>query len=338
MSRADCITLPEAPQNRIRLAGTVKRPSIVPTSSRGLAALATAFVVLALAACAPTGTQSDRVKPTALPVYPQVMTYPSIKVAENVDYSPAPATPLLLDVCMPKSRADGDTRSRPAMLSIHGGSWRQGDKDNINWRSVCQWLASEGFVTFSIDYRLAPQHSFPAGFDDVKSAVRFMRTSATVKKYDIDPARIGVFGGSAGGNLAALLGTDGSGRLTTGSRVAAVAELSGPANLTASGAEHSDFVPLELQYLGCPSFADCPQARAASPLFHVDASDAPFFIGHSLDELIPLQQSKALVSSLRHKGVDTTFVTVQGTLHSIAMLNKELRGRIAGFLHAKLGT
>jgi acetyl esterase len=338
MSRADWTTLPEAQRKRIRLAGTVKRLSTVPTSSRALAALAAVLVALALAACSPTGTESDRVTPTALPVYPQVKTYPSITVAENVEYGSAADAPLLLDVCLPKDRADGDNRSRPAMLSIHGGSWRQGDKDNINWRSVCQWLASEGFVTFSLDYRLAPQHPFPAGFDDVKSAVTFLRTSATVKEYDIDPDRIGVFGGSAGGNLAALLGTDGSGSLTSGSRVAAVAELSGPANLTASGAERSDFVPLELQYLGCPDFADCPQARAASPLFHVDASDPPFFIGHSLDELIPLAQSKALVRELRRNGIDTTFVTVQGTLHSIAMLNKELRGRIAEFLHSKLGS
>jgi acetyl esterase/lipase len=304
--------------------------------SRVRTALAAIAVVLALAACSPTGADSVRVVPAAQPVYPQVKTYPSIRVQENIDYSPAHAGPRQLDVCLPSKKDP----SRAAILSIHGGSWRAGDKANINWRSVCQWLASEGFVVFSVDYRLAPQFPFPSAIDDVRAAVRFMRDPKTVKRYDIDPNRIGAFGGSAGGNLAALLGAGGSGDWTTGSRVAAVAELSGPIDLTAAGEELGPAAPefrqFELEYLGCVSLADCPQAEAASPLYQVDHSDPPFFIGHSLDERIPLAQSEAMVRALRKHGVDTTFVTVKGTLHSIAMLNKDLRSRIATFLHAKL--
>ncbi|HEY0258497.1 MAG TPA: alpha/beta hydrolase [Lacisediminihabitans sp.] len=311
----------------------MKRGLRASSPSRALIALAAALVLL-LAGCSPTGDSSERLKPTSQPVYPQVRTYPNIRVTENVDYGGKAGSPSVLDVCLPKATADNKTL--PAVLSIHGGSWRQGDKDNINWRSVCQWLASEGFVTFSVDYRLAPQHPFPAGFDDVRTAVRWMRSSATVNRYNIDPDRIGVFGGSAGGNLAALLGTWGSGGWTTGSRVAAVAELSGPTNLTATGREADDFVPLELQYLACSDLTDCPQARTASPLYHVDKTDPPFFIGHSLSERIPLQQSASFVRRLRGAGVDVTFVTVKGTLHSIAMLNPAMRSRIADFLRTKL--
>ncbi len=298
-------------------------------STRVLAFLATAAALLSLAAWAPTGPQSEQAMPPPAP--PR-----AIDVIENLAYGSA--TGGAVDVCLPPSPVmDPDVATpRAAIISIHGGSWRSGDKANSEWRSVCQWLASEGFVTFSVGYRLAPQHPFPAAIEDVRAAVRYMRSSAVTVRFNIDPTRIGAFGGSAGGNLAALLGVEGTGILTTGSRVTAVAELSGPTNLTADGIESPEFAPLVLSYLGCASFATCPGAVRASPLFQVDASDPPFFVGHSLDERIPLAQSTEFVSALRQRGVDTTLVTVPGRLHSIALLSDDMRSRIAGFFHAKL--
>ena len=172
-----------------------------------------ALVALAggvLAGCAPQGSESVRVKPAAQPVYPRVKTNPDIPVTENVLYGTAAGTPLTLDICFPPEAADGSAEQspRPALLSIHGGSWRAGDKANLNWRSVCQWLANAGFVTFSVNYRLAPAFTFPAQIDDVRTAVRWMREPDQVTRYNIDPDRIGAFGGSAGGNLAALLGVE----------------------------------------------------------------------------------------------------------------------------------
>jgi acetyl esterase len=296
-----------------------------------------------LAGCAPSGAASERVKPAAQPVYPQLKTNPDIPVTSNVEYGDPTDTPILLDVCFPEEAADGtkDQSPRPAIVAIHGGSWRAGDKANVSWRSICQWLASAGFVTFSVDYRLAPAFTFPAQIEDVRSAVSWIRQADQVTRYNIDPDRIGVFGGSAGGNLAALLGTEGHGSLTVGSRVAAVAELSGPTDLTAAGLGRGilppDFQQLELDYLHCPSFGDCDDARAASPLYQVDRTDPPFFIGHSIKEYIPIQQSDALVAALRRAGVDVTYVTVKGTAHSIAMLDKPLAARIVAFLHDKLG-
>jgi acetyl esterase/lipase len=175
----------------------------------------------------------------------------------------------------------------------------------------------------------------------VRSAVSWIRDSDQVTRYNIDPDRIGVFGGSAGGNLAALVGTEGNGPLTVGSRVAAVAELSGPTDLTAAGLHRGipppDFQQLELDYLHCPSFGDCDNARGASPLYQVDPTDPPFFIGHSVQEYIPIQQSDAMVAALRKAAVDVTYVTVKGTAHSIAMLDNPLRAKIVAFLHDKLG-
>ena len=159
---------------------------------------------------------------------------------------------------------------------------------------------------------------------------------------DIDPARIGAFGGSAGGNLVALLGLEGSGAWDSGSRVAAVADLSGPVDLTAAGAMRDSVTPafqdVQAAYLGCTALEDCPQARSASPLFDIDESDPPFFVSNSTQELIPIGQSEELVTALREHGIDTTFITVKGSLHSIAVLDDDMKSRIVAFFRAKLGS
>jgi dipeptidyl aminopeptidase/acylaminoacyl peptidase len=156
-----------------------------------------------------------------------------------------------------------------------------------------------------------------------------------VARFNLDPTRIGAFGGSAGGNLAALLATSGEGATDAGSRVAAVVDMSGPIDLTGI-AVTDDFVPVQLAYLGCTSEATCPNARAASPVYFVDPTDPPFFVAHSTEEFIPIAQADKLVTALRENGVDTTYVTVDGTLHSLAMFDDDMRERVLGFFKAKL--
>lgn len=311
---------------------------------RGILALAAGLGVLAVAlvSCIASGSDSELVSPDTHPVYPQLSTYPDIPVIENVPFGSVDGEPLLLDACFPADAAidDPDSEPRPVIVSIHGGSWMRGDKSNINWRSVCQWFASEGFVAVSVNYRLAPTHTFPAQLDDVQQAVRWLRDPAQVERYNIDPARIGAFGGSAGGNLAALLGTADAGGWTAGARVAAVADLSGPADLrtaiSTTGGIDPDFGAVQLAFLGCASFDDCPSAIQASPYSQVDPTDPPFFIAHSIDEFIPVGQSEQLVETLRSAGIDTTFVTVEGTMHSIAMLDDDMKARIIEFFADKL--
>ena len=92
-----------------------------------------------------------------------------------------------------------DRRSLPTVVSVHGGSWARGDKANADWRKVCLWLASEGFVAASVNYRLVPDARFPAQIDDVALAVEWLREPEQVERFGIDPARIAAFGGSAGG-------------------------------------------------------------------------------------------------------------------------------------------
>ena len=312
------------------------RASIPHLSKLGVVVLAILVIGSGLAACTPTGSQSTHVVPKRPVLYHEFQTYPNIPVVPNLEYSREDGHALRLDVCLPKVAKGATIAPRPAILTIHGGSWALGNKSNIDWRSVCQWLASSGYVAASVNYRLAPAHVYPAAITDVEHAIEWLRAPAQAERFEIDPTLIGVFGGSAGGNLAALLGTTGTGPLDTGHRVAAVAELSGPTNLTVSGPERTDFIPAVERYLGCKRLTECPDAVTASPIEHVDSTDPPFFIGNSTDELIPLAQSADFVSKLRSVGVDVTFVSVKGQLHSISMLDKAMRNRIVAFFHAKL--
>ena len=321
---------------------------------------ALAIGIAALTGCSPTGIESDEVTPDIVAVNPELATLPDISVVEDLAYGGTADEPLLLDACLPKREDDAPVQNaggegeeeptaagpelqepdeplRAAIVVVHGGSWARGDKADIAWRAVCQWFASAGYVAFSVDYRLAPANTFPAAIDDVQAAVAWLRADEQVTRFHIDPDRIGAFGGSAGGNLVALLGTLGSGDHATGSRVAAVAELSGPTDLTGL-AVTDDFVPVQLSYLGCATEDDCPAAVAASPFYAIDASDPPFFVGHSTVEKIPLAQAELFVAGLRAAGVAVDFVTVEGALHSIAMLDADLKARIIDFFDGTIGT
>lgn len=289
-------------------------------------------------------------------------------IDEDVVYATlADGTQLTLDVCSPPATAtpdgvptDGAATAapgtdatgtptatpgpaadlRPAVLSIHGGSWARGDKANSDWRAVCEWFASEGFVTYSVNYRLVPEVHFPAAIDDIALAVAWMRSPTNAATYGIDPDRIGAFGGSAGGNLAALLGARGSGSLTEGSRVAAVAELSGPVDLSYDGVVvaggSARLEQITLDYLDCTSLLDCAAADKASAHPELDRSDPPVFIGTATDEFIPLSQSSGYAEDLNALGIRNELVTVPGSLHSIGILDAAMREQVSAFLHAEL--
>jgi acetyl esterase len=304
-------------------------------SRAGVAIVALSVVGLLIGGCAVTAN-THAIQHTRRPlVRAEVATTPTVRVVDNVQFGDADGAPLLLDLCVPAKTVTPSVARRPAVILVHGGSWTHGDKSE--WLGICKWLASDGFVAASIGYRLAPAHVFPAGIDDIETAVRWLKTPAQVAEYAINPDRVGAFGGSAGGNLVSLLGVSGTGPVDQGDRVQAVVELSAPIDLTDTGVERPDFYPYELSYLGCASYADCPQAVAASPIFHVASSDPPFFIAQSTNELIPLVQSQKFVAALRKVGVATTFTTRPGDRHSVAILDPVLRQDILDFFKSTLG-
>ncbi|MBO3269560.1 alpha/beta hydrolase [Hymenobacter defluvii] len=118
----------------------------------------------------------------------------------NVPYCTASGRALQLDVFYPKARRRG---GYPAVLLIHGGGWRSGDRSQHV--PMAQQLAARGFVAVTAEYRLSTEAPYPAAVLDLKAAVRWMRAHA--REYHLNPKQIASWGFSAGGQLAALVGT-----------------------------------------------------------------------------------------------------------------------------------
>lgn len=106
---------------------------------------------------------------------------------------------LLLDIYYPANAR----KSYPGILIIFGGGWKSGDKSMS--LPLAKALSAKGYVAVAVEYRLSPEAQYPAAIYDLKEAVRWMRANA--KKYNLDPTKIASLGTSAGGQLAALLGT-----------------------------------------------------------------------------------------------------------------------------------
>ena len=213
---------------------------------------------------------------------------------------------LTLDAYVPR----GNARDRAAVVLVHGGAWQGGDKQELAPQGEA--LAAMGYVAISVSYRLAPTHPFPAAIEDVQAAVAWLRSPPQVQHYGIDPRRIGALGGSAGGHLAAMLGTLGRGPLDSDTRVAAVVTWSALTDLNTVPAPG-----FGTELYGCASSA-CPDiAAAASPITYVDASDAPMLLVNATDDPIThLDQATEMNSRLQHAGVDHELLVVPGTGHS----------------------
>jgi acetyl esterase/lipase len=216
----------------------------------------------------------------------------------------------------------------PVAVYLHGGSWIGGNQESGGFiiSEIGPALNAAGFVVANVDYRLGPDAKWPAQIEDAKCAIRYLRAYA--KELHIDPHHIGTWGHSAGGHLAALLGTAGpSAGWDTGayhkypSTVEAVADLSGPANLVtmstegASGAVKDNFIKL----LGPVPPEELPQElKAASPVTYASPEDPPFLIIHGdLDEVVHASQSQELATALEAAGVPVTLVIVKGGGHAL---------------------
>jgi acetyl esterase/lipase len=206
----------------------------------------------------------------------------------------------------------------PVVVWIHGGAWLNGDKRLAPSASQLH-LLKYGVAVASVNYRFSSQALFPAQIQDVKAAVRWIRGNA--KKYGLDTARVAAWGSSAGGYLAALLGTSGGvaslsdltlGNPTMSDRVTAVVDFYGPAEFLTLDAEmkaircplaggigfNSPKSPPSL-LLGAAIQTVPARAASANPATYIDAKDPPFLIQHgSADCQIPRQQSANLQARL----------------------------------------
>jgi acetyl esterase/lipase len=229
-----------------------------------------------------------------------------VDVRRDVQYGVANGKPLMLDAYVPPG-----AERRPAVVMIHGGGWRAGDK--ASWAPEATRLAERGWVAFSVNYRLDEPSPFPAEIDDVQAAVRWVRANA--EEYRVDPARIAAVGESAGGHLTAMLATLGSGPLDRDARILVGAAWSPPTDFTALARSRGDRWAGGL--FGC-SVATCPEKLAeASPVTHVDRTDAPLYLVNSTDELVPLSQSETMAERLRAVSVDHRLDVFPGNRHAL---------------------
>lgn len=230
------------------------------------------------------------------------------------------ARALRLDVYRP--RAAGP---HPAVVLIHGGSWDSGDRRALG--PLARDLAERGFVAFAIEYRLSGEARFPAAVEDARAAVRWVGQHA--RRFGGDPARIAVFGPSAGGHLALMVAA------LEPEIVRACATWAAPADLV-RGLTEGDRVPRESlrvaeKFLGC-TFAARPERWAlASPATHVSRAMGPLFLAHGdRDGVVPFSQALYMQEAAERHGVPVTLVRVRGANHELR--RRDLWERVVAFL------
>jgi acetyl esterase len=267
------------------------------------AAIAVAVAALAIGLTVPAGADRTAEAPR------QAL---DVEVRHDLTYRHVGGEDLKLDAYIP---AGGGTR--PGVMVIYGGGWVLGSKELS--APLARELARRGFIAFAMNYRLAPLHPFPAAVDDVQASVSWVRDHAF--DFGLDPARIGSIGGSAGGHLSAMLATLGKGPRDRGSRIAAAASWAGPMDLHPDqfGPDAQIYVDAFLGCVGRP--CDEATAAAASPITHVDPSDAPILLVQGEeDQLVLPQQALHMADALEAARVGHQLLLLPNAGHDERLL------------------
>jgi len=276
---------------------------------------------------------------------PQPPTSDTVEVRKDLDYVGDGNPRQMLDLVLPKERAEG--KKLPLIVFIHGGGWRNGSKDGAIRRLV-PFVESGNYVGASINYRLTGESSWPTQIHDCKAAIRYLRGNA--KEYGINPKKIAVWGSSAGGHLVSMLGTSGDVKELEGdlgefddksSRVTCVVNYFGPENFITMVEQESTIdrskgkeYP-EALLLGGPVQEKEDVARQASPVTWVSKDDPPFLTAHGTeDPLVPYAQGEEIHAALQKVGVESHLVRVEGGGHGFAA--PEIDERVKAFLEKHL--
>lgn len=251
------------------------------------------------------------------------------------EYGKAGDESLRLDACIP----DGPGPFA-AVILVHGGAWNAGDKSGGSGKGYMvpmqEPLTRAGFAWFSINYRLAPKHRYPACVEDVEMAIRWVKSHAA--EFHVDPDRIALSGESAGGHLVALAAV----RATDATRVAAVVPFYGPFDLVGRR-QPGDALNGAFQDLFGSNKFDGPTAalmHEASPIEHVKPGLPPFLLVHgSADTTVAYQQSADFQAALVKAGVPCELITVKGGGHGMkrwAALGSDYQTQIVAWLQRRL--
>jgi len=234
----------------------------------------------------------------------------------DLDYAGTGDRNQMLDLRLPPT-ARGPA---PVIVWFHGGGWHKGDKraHDVPAPVIDRYLA-RGYAVASANYRLAQQASFPAQIHDGKAVIRFLRGHA--QQFNLDPARIGVWGQSAGAYLAVFLGlTNGNPalegnvgqHLDQSSAVRVVVNRCAPTDMTLPNQPAALMEPFH-KMLGD---ANPVLAAQASPVTYVSQHAVPMLIVHGEDDaIVPIHHAKILAAALQNVGAEVAVLPLQDSGH-----------------------
>ncbi|MEY4386523.1 MAG: hypothetical protein RLY20_1806 [Verrucomicrobiota bacterium] len=303
------------------------------------------LAVLSLPALAGQGTYQPSTNPSpraitvdATKTPPRIVELPgNVRYEPDVAFLPTNRTELA-DLYFPAELPKG--KKLPVVVVIHGGGFNDGDKARPREISFATNLVGHGYAVMSINYKLRKRQgetTWPQPVLDAKAAVRWLRKNADA--LSIDQERIGAMGGSAGGNLSAMLaltgpqdGFDGADQLygEFSSRVSCGVDFYGAVKLM----EYHDMKMFAKTRDEAPE-----QYEKASPVNYASAGDAPMLVVHGTkDETVPLSQSESLVAALKKAGVECEFIVVTNAAHTFNLTppQQDLRAPVIAFLDKHL--
>lgn len=264
-----------------------------------------------------------------LSAYPALAAAPAVRVSTDVAFLAADRKEKL-DVYLPAEAAPG--QRRPALVWIHGGGWTGGTKNEARAKNVCTTAAEAGYVAVSIDYQLGAG-AWPTNLFDCKNAVRFLRANAA--RYGVDPDRIAVAGGSAGGHLALMValtagkpGLEPTGDATpyagVSSAVRCVANFYGITNILTRRETDKQGNPTEarrtlagaISVHRATSETD-PVLTLSSPVTHVARNSPPMLTLHGrADATVDYLQAEELHRVARERGASHELLLLDGVGHT----------------------
>lgn len=231
---------------------------------------------------------------------------------KDVVYKTIDSTSLKLDIYHSKKL----NNNAPLIIFIHGGAWKKGDKHD--YLVYLTSYAEKGYVTATIQYRFAGSAKYPAQLLDVQSAVVWLKQHAD--EYHIDPNKVALVGGSAGGHLAMMNAYSNSNYIVTeenefSPKVQALVNFYGPSNLVDVAEKDKPTV----EYLIGKTEDEAPELyKEASPIYFISKSAPPTITFHgTLDELVPYAQSDRLHEKLQEAGVPSYYHKLEGWPHTM---------------------
>ena len=257
-----------------------------------------------------------------------------VKVLRDLEYAQVKGVSLKLDLYRPSAMPSAPM---PLVIWVHGGGWRNGSKVNC----PAAWQATKGYAVASLDFRLLPEHPWPAQIEDPIAALRWLHKESG--KYGYDASRSAAMGCSSGGHVVALWGTL---TLPAEDKVKAVVDLYGPTdlltmppNVLSGKRTRADLAKANGALLLGGIVMDQPdKAKAVSALHQVSKDDVPFLILHgTADPGVPVDQSERLHAALKAAGVESTLKLIPGAGHGGKEFDSpESRALIQAFLDKHL--